>query len=122
VVRDAPGATDAQLERFHTPQHVAKVFAACAKAEDKSSRLVTQLGGETAVAADKKKRRQLEQCSVALDGDTSVMAGTAEAARRACGAACAAVEAVCEGRASSAFCAVRRSLTPNPDEARQTRP
>lgn len=81
-MRDAPGATDDQLKLFHTSQHVAKVFAACAKAEGK-------------------KR------TVNLDGDTSVMKGSAEAARRACGAACSAVEAVCEGRASSAFCAVR---------------
>jgi len=81
-VRDAPRVTDEQLLRFHTPGHLKKIFGACATAE--------------------KKKRVVD-----LDGDTSVMAGTAEAATRAAGAACAAVDAVMSGKAASAFVAVR---------------
>ena len=42
-----------------------------------------------------------------LDGDTIVSPGSGEAALRAAGAVVAAVDAVCEGRAQNAFCAVR---------------
>ena len=44
---------------------------------------------------------------VALDGDTSMGEGSAEAALRAAGAGVAAVDAVMEGRVQSAFAAVR---------------
>jgi acetoin utilization deacetylase AcuC-like enzyme len=44
---------------------------------------------------------------VALDADTTLSAGSGEAALRAAGAVCAAVDAVAEGRAANAFCAVR---------------
>ena len=44
---------------------------------------------------------------VALDPDTLMSAGSAEAAQRAAGAACAAVDAVMEDRAGAAFAAVR---------------
>ena len=43
----------------------------------------------------------------ALDPDTSVSAGSGEAALRAAGAAIAAVDAVLAGAADNAFCAVR---------------
>jgi acetoin utilization deacetylase AcuC-like enzyme len=43
----------------------------------------------------------------ALDGDTHVSPGSGEAALRAAGAACAAVDAVAAGEARNAFCAVR---------------
>ncbi len=43
----------------------------------------------------------------ALDGDTHVSPGSGEAALRAAGAACAAVDAVVAGEARNAFCAVR---------------
>ncbi len=42
-----------------------------------------------------------------LDGDTTVSPGSREAALRAAGAVCAAVEAVVLGKARNAFCAVR---------------
>lgn len=44
---------------------------------------------------------------VALDADTLMSAGSAEAALRAAGAAIAAVDAVCTGEARRAFCAIR---------------
>jgi acetoin utilization deacetylase AcuC-like enzyme len=44
---------------------------------------------------------------VALDGDTLMNHGSAEAAQRAAGAAVAAVDAVCGGQALRAFCATR---------------
>jgi acetoin utilization deacetylase AcuC-like enzyme len=43
----------------------------------------------------------------ALDGDTHVSPGSGEAALRAAGAVCAAVDAVVAGEARNAFCAVR---------------
>jgi len=43
----------------------------------------------------------------ALDGDTHVSPGSGEAALRAAGALCAAVDAVVSGEARNAFCAVR---------------
>jgi acetoin utilization deacetylase AcuC-like enzyme len=45
--------------------------------------------------------------AVSLDPDTRMSAGSAEAALRAAGAACAAVDAVMEGRAGAAFAAIR---------------
>jgi len=45
--------------------------------------------------------------SVALDPDTRMSAGSAEAALRAAGAACAAVDGVMAGRAGAAFAAIR---------------
>lgn len=45
--------------------------------------------------------------SVALDADTIMSAGSADAALRAAGGACAAVDAVLSGRADAAFAAVR---------------
>ncbi len=44
---------------------------------------------------------------VALDADTHMSPGSGEAALRAAGAACAAVDAVVTGEAKNAFCAVR---------------
>jgi acetoin utilization deacetylase AcuC-like enzyme len=43
----------------------------------------------------------------AIDADTIVSPGSGEAALRAAGAVCAAVDAVCAGEARNAFCAVR---------------
>lgn len=42
-----------------------------------------------------------------LDGDTAISRDSFEAAMRAAGSACAAVDAVCTGEARNAFCAVR---------------
>ena len=53
-----------------------------------------------------------------LDADTSVSPGSREAALRAAGAACAAVDAVFSGEAGNAFCAVR----PPGHHAEPTRP
>jgi len=44
---------------------------------------------------------------VMLDADTSLSSGSGEAALRAAGAVCAAVDAVAAGEAANAFCAVR---------------
>jgi len=48
-----------------------------------------------------------ESGHASLDADTTVSPGSGEAARRAAGALCAAVDAVMAGEAGSAFCAVR---------------
>lgn len=45
--------------------------------------------------------------TIAIDGDTTVMEGTGEAALRGAGAVCAAVDAVMAGEAANAFCNVR---------------
>ena len=76
--RTAPRAARAQLERVHTPAAVERVLAA--------------------VPAEGYAH---------IDGDTVVSPGSGEAALRAAGAACAAVDAVLGGAARRAFCAVR---------------
>ena len=76
--RTAPRAARAQIGRVHTPAAVERVFAA--------------IPGEGYAH---------------IDGDTVVSPGSGEAALRAAGAACAAVDAVLGGAARRAFCAVR---------------
>ena len=78
VRREAPAAERAQLERVHTARHVEAVLAAV----------------PTAGTAH-------------LDPDTGLSPGSGEAALRAAGAVCAAVDAVVAGEARNAFCAVR---------------
>jgi acetoin utilization deacetylase AcuC-like enzyme len=79
--REAPPATEAQLERVHAPAYVKWVMARIPEAE-----------------ADGQ---------VHLDADTVVSPGSREAALRAAGAVCAAIDAVVAGEARNAFCAVR---------------
>jgi acetoin utilization deacetylase AcuC-like enzyme len=76
--REAPRATREQIERVH------------------GSRFVTELFER--IPADGLRH---------LDGDTVVSPDSGEAALRAAGAVCAAVDAVIEGSLRSAFCAVR---------------
>lgn len=76
--REAPVADDAQLARVHPRDYIAAVFEAIP-----------------------------ESGQAGLDGDTIVSPGSGEAARRAAGAVCAAVDAVAAGQAANAFCAVR---------------
>ena len=76
--REAPLATVEQIARMHPRDHVERVLAAVPK---------------TGLAR--------------LDGDTSLSPGSGEAALRASGAVCAAVDAVIAGDALSAFCAGR---------------
>ncbi len=75
---EAPRATRAQLERAHSSRYVDAILAA----EPTSG-----------------YRR--------LDPDTAMSPGSAEAALRGAGAACAAVGAVVAGKARNAFCALR---------------
>ena len=75
----APDATVEQLTRVHSPNYVEALLA-----------IRPALGEQ-----------------VALDGDTSMGEGSAEAALRAAGAGIHAVDAVMEGRVRSAFAAVR---------------
>ena len=75
----APEATVEQLTRVHPPKYVEALLA-----------IRPALGEQ-----------------VALDGDTSMGEGSAEAALRAAGAGIHAVDAVMEGRVRSAFAAVR---------------
>ena len=76
--REAPPATRAQLERIHAPAAVERTLAAIPR-----------------------------EGYAHIDGDTVVSPGSREAALRAAGAACAAVDAVLDGEARRAFCAVR---------------
>lgn len=76
--RSAPRAELAQIARVHPMSYVERVLAA-----------VPVKG------------------IVHLDGDTAVSPGSGEAALRAAGAVCAAVDAVVGGEARNAFCAVR---------------
>ena len=86
----APLATVEQLSRAHPANHVEAILSICPDA------------GET----------------VQLDSDTLMSNGSAEAASRAAGAACMAVDAVMEGWARAAFAAVR----PPGHHAEPTRP
>lgn len=76
--REAPRATRDQLARVHPRGYIDRVLAS--------------------VPA---------QGLVQLDADTALSPGSGEAALRAAGAVCAAVDAVAAGEASNAFCAVR---------------
>lgn len=74
----APQATREQLQRVHTTDYVDSVFAAAPASG-----------------------------STRLDPDTVMSAGSLEAALRAAGAACAAVDAMLANETGRAFCAVR---------------
>ena len=76
--REAPEATREQLQRIHPEAYVEHVLSAIP-----------------------------EQGHAGLDMDTIVSPGSREAALRAAGALCAAVDAVSAGEADNAFCAVR---------------
>ncbi len=76
--REAPLASVEQIARAHPMSHVERVLAAVP-----------------------------ESGLVAIDGDTAMSPGSGDAARRAAGAVCAAVDAVLGGEAKTAFCAVR---------------
>jgi acetoin utilization deacetylase AcuC-like enzyme len=79
VRREAPEATREQLERAHPAGYVERVLA------------VAPASGEL----------------VRLDADTVMSAGSAQAALRAAGGACAAVDAVMGGETDTAFVATR---------------
>ncbi len=76
--RQAPPADQAQIARVHRPAYIEAVFDS-----------IPETGYH------------------GLDGDTVVSPGSGEAARRAAGALCAAVDAVAAGEAKNAFCALR---------------
>ena len=76
--REAPRAGDDLLRLIHTDHHIEMVFSAIPR-----------------------------QGHAFLDPDTVVSPGSGEAARRAVGAVCAAVEAVLRQEADNAFCAIR---------------
>lgn len=76
--RDAPSATLEQLIRVHPQAYVERILA-----------------------------RIPRQGHSAIDGDTILSPPSGEAALRAAGAACAAVDALLQGEASNAFCAIR---------------
>lgn len=76
--REAPQAAMEQLTRVHPSRYVERILAA-----------VPRSG------------------IYPLDGDTALSPGSGEAALRAAGAACAAVDAIMTGEADNAFCAVR---------------
>ena len=76
--REAPRATREQLIRVHPEEYVDRMFAAVP-----------------------------ESGRVHIDADTVISSRSGEAALRAAGAVCAAVDAVIEGLARNSFCAVR---------------
>ncbi len=76
--RDAPLASIDQLTRIHVPAHVERILSGIPK-----------------------------QGYYAIDGDTIVSPQSGEAALRAAGAVCAAVDVVLQDQASTAFCAIR---------------
>ena len=76
---DAPRATQEQLLRVHPQHYIEAILGIRPAPEDR----------------------------VALDGDTIMSHGSAEAALRAAGAAVAGVDAVCRGEVRRAFCATR---------------
>ena len=76
--REAPRADDAQLTLVHPVLHVQRVLGAVPP-----------------------------QGRAHIDGDTALSPGSGEAALRAAGAVCAAVDAVVAGEGKNAFCAVR---------------
>ncbi len=76
--RDAPKATETELARAHPEAYVETVF-----------------------------RKVPEAGLVHLDGDTPISPGSGDAALRAAGAVCAAVDAVLGDQAQNAFCAIR---------------
>lgn len=78
VEREAPCATRQQLERVHSQAHVERIFAAAP---------------ESGISS--------------LDADTCMSPGSLDAALRAAGACCAAVDAVMNEAPRRAFCAVR---------------
>ncbi|MGE4336771.1 MAG: histone deacetylase family protein [Pigmentiphaga sp.] len=78
IERDAPNVTPEQLARAHDPRYLAEL-----------------------------QRRLPESGYAEMDSDTLMNPHSLEAASRAAGAAVAAVDAVLEGEADAAFCAVR---------------
>ena len=76
--REAPAATLEQLTRVHPQRYLDRILAAVPKDGLR-----------------------------ALDGDTALCPSSGEAALRAAGAACAAVDEIMAGEADNAFCAVR---------------
>jgi acetoin utilization deacetylase AcuC-like enzyme len=80
--RDAPDATVEQLERAHTAGYVSEILERMAQVKASGDRTM-------------------------VDPDTSICAGTHDAAFKAAGAAVAATDAVIDGQAVNAFCAVR---------------
>ena len=76
--RDVPQATVEQLTRIHPQAYVERILACLPR-----------------------------QGNVAVDGDTILSPQSGEAALRAAGAVCAAVDAIVQGEASNAFCAIR---------------
>lgn len=79
--REAPLASEEQLLRVHSPAYVRQTL----------DRIAQNMTGDL----------------IHLDADTVVGPGSAEAALRAAGAVCAAVDAVVAGAMKNAFCAVR---------------
>ena len=75
---EAPQAERTQIERVHPPQYIDTIFD-----------------------------NVPESGHIHIDGDTVMSPQSGEAALRAVGGVCAAVDAVVEGRATNAFCALR---------------
>jgi acetoin utilization deacetylase AcuC-like enzyme len=75
---EAPRVSRAQLERVHAPSLIDEVFGSAPR-----------------------------EGYVRLDPDTAMSPDSLEAAQRAAGAVCAAVDALIDGKATRAFCAVR---------------
>ncbi|ETV91380.1 hypothetical protein, variant [Aphanomyces invadans] len=105
-VTTAPQATLEQLHAFHTPLHVNSVLKWCGKIE-RSMEELDRLATDSRPASAARRDVLKQYSCLDIDGDTTIMRYTREAALHAAGAACAAVDAVMTGACTNAFCAVR---------------
>jgi acetoin utilization deacetylase AcuC-like enzyme len=92
--REAPAASKAQIERAHTPDHIARLAELNAQVQHLSEKLV----GES---------KCTKAAMVSVDPDTQMNRYSLEAALHAAGAAVAATDAVLAGELANAFCSVR---------------
>eukprot|EP01084_Bolivina_argentea_P232184 391382_1 len=83
----SPKATRRTCELFHTSEHVDNILQVCEKSNTLHS--------------------TKQECTISLDEDTIVTPFTEEAALRAVGAACRAVDLVLSGEKQNAFCCIR---------------
>ena len=114
-VVNAPPVSKKQLLAFHSQQHVDRLDRMF-KTVEGSPRRGRKAGKHMKAKGGSPRRGRSGSggsggggggVELQIDHDTKVMRGTGEAARRAAGAACAAVDAVMKGEAASAFVAVR---------------
>ena len=100
-VQDFPKATYEQLRRAHTKDYI--------RAIDRLRKRVEFSGISQPLTPylQREKNPSLKQTKDPENCDTSLSAGSFDAALRACGAAVHAVDCVVQGKCANAFCVVR---------------